>query len=41
MRVFAAEAGLDVAFQRHSGIADGWGLEDLDALTVLRRPALA
>lgn len=41
MRGFAQEAGLDVAFQRLSGIADGWGLEDLDALTVLRRPALA
>lgn len=41
MRGFAAEAGLDVAFQRLSGIADGWGLEDLDAFTVLRRPALA
>jgi SAM-dependent methyltransferase len=41
MREFAAEAGLDVAFQRLSGIADGWGLEDLDAFTVLRRPALA
>jgi ubiquinone/menaquinone biosynthesis C-methylase UbiE len=41
MRGFAAEAGLDVAFQRLSGIADGWGQEDLDAFTVLRRPALA
>lgn len=41
MRGFAAEAGLDVAFQRLSGIADGWGLEDLDAFTVLHRPVLA
>ncbi len=41
MRGFAEEASLDVAFQRLSGIADGWGLEDLDAFTVLRRPALA
>ena len=41
MREFAEEAGLDVAFQRLSGIADGWGLEDLDAFTVLSRPALA
>jgi hypothetical protein len=41
MRGFAAEAGLDEAFQRLSGIADGWGLQDLDAFTVLRRPALA
>ncbi|KEF41454.1 MAG: hypothetical protein ER33_11345 [Cyanobium sp. CACIAM 14] len=41
MRGFAAEAGLDVAFQRLSGIADGWGLEDLDAFTVLRQPTLA
>jgi hypothetical protein len=41
MRGFAAEAGLEVAFQRLRGIADGCGLEDLDAFTVLRLPTLA
>lgn len=38
MRDYAAEAGLLVRFQRLSGLADGWGLEDLDCLTVLERP---
>ena len=38
MRAFASEAGLEVMFQRLSGLADGWGLEDLDAFSVLRRP---
>jgi len=41
MRGSAAEPGPVVAFERLSGIADGWGLEDLDTFTVLRRPALA
>jgi SAM-dependent methyltransferase len=39
MRAFASEAGLEVTFQRLSGLADGWGLEELDAFSVLRRPA--
>lgn len=38
MRTFASEAGLEVTFQRLSGLADGWGLEDLDAFSVLQRP---
>jgi len=35
MREFAAEAGLTVSFQRLSGRRDGWGLDDLDCLTLL------
>ncbi|WP_216913390.1 hypothetical protein [Synechococcus sp. CCAP 1479/13] len=41
LRGFAAEAGHEVAFQRLMGIADGWGLEDLDAFNVLPLPSLA
>lgn len=37
MREFAAEAGLSVKFQRLSGKADGWGMDDLDCLSLLQR----
>jgi hypothetical protein len=40
MRAYAADAGLKVQFQRLSGTADGWGMEDLDCLSVLERPAV-
>lgn len=38
MRQYAQEAGLDIKFQRLSGIADGWGIDDLDCLTLLTKP---
>ena len=38
MRQYAAENSLEVAFQRLSGTADGWGMDDLDCFTILRRP---
>lgn len=38
MREYAQAAGLEVRFQRLSGLADGWGQEELDCLTVLERP---
>jgi hypothetical protein len=41
MRGSSAAAGLDVVFHRLSGLADGWGQEDLEAFTVLHRHALA
>lgn len=37
MRGYADEAGLNVRFQRSSGIADGWGMDDLDCFTILER----
>lgn len=36
---YAAEAGLSVKFQRLSGRADGWGMDDLDCLTLLQKPS--
>ncbi len=39
MRQYAGEAGLEIAFQRLSGMADGWGMDELDCFTVVRRPA--
>jgi SAM-dependent methyltransferase len=41
MRAYAQEAGLEIAFQRLSGMADGWGMDDLDAFTILRKPLTA
>ena len=38
---YAQEAGLKIKFQRLSGIADGWGIDDLDCLTLLTKPAQA
>ena len=38
MRDFAAEAGLSVRFQRLRGRADGWGMDDLDCLSLLKKP---
>jgi len=38
MLAYAAEVGLDVAFQRLSGMADGWGMDDLDCFSILRKP---
>lgn len=39
MRQYAQEQGLEIAFQRLSGTQDGWGIDDLDVLTLLRRPS--
>jgi hypothetical protein len=41
MREYAQEAGLKLKFQRLSGTADGWGMDDLDCLTLLAKPAQA
>lgn len=41
MREYVKEAGLAIKFQRLSGRADGWGLDDLDCLTLLYKPAAA
>jgi hypothetical protein len=38
LRQYAQEAGLTVPFQRLSGRKDGWGLDDLDCLSVVERP---
>lgn len=38
MRQYAQEAGLSIKFQRLSGIADGWGIDDLDCLTLVTKP---
>ena len=37
MRDFAAEAGLSIKFQRLSGRGDGWGMDDLDCLSLLKK----
>jgi ubiquinone/menaquinone biosynthesis C-methylase UbiE len=39
MRQYAEEAGLEIKFQRLSGKVDGWGMDDLDCLSLLRKPA--
>jgi hypothetical protein len=39
MREYAQEAGLSIKFQRLSGTADGWGMDDLDCLSLLSKPA--
>lgn len=39
MRKYAEEAGLKIKFQRLSGTADGWGIDDLDCLSLLVKPA--
>jgi SAM-dependent methyltransferase len=41
MRDYAGEAGLTMKFQRLSGTADGWGIDDLDCLSLLAKPAQA
>jgi SAM-dependent methyltransferase len=41
MRVYAQDAGLTIKFQRLSGTADGWGIDDLDCLSLLAKPARA
>jgi hypothetical protein len=38
MREYAQEAGLGIKFQRLSGTADGWDVDDLDCLTLLSKP---
>ncbi len=40
MREYAREAGLSIKFQRLSGTADCWGLDDLDCLSVLQKPSI-
>jgi SAM-dependent methyltransferase len=37
-QAYAREAGLIMTFQRLSGTADGWGLEDLDCLSLVTKP---
>ncbi|MGT2429910.1 class I SAM-dependent methyltransferase [Cupriavidus basilensis] len=37
-RQHAADSKLAVRFQRLSGMADGWGMDNLDCFTVLERP---
>jgi SAM-dependent methyltransferase len=37
LRRYAEEAGLTVTFQRLSGVKDGWGMDDLDCLSVVER----
>lgn len=37
MREYADEAGLRIKFQRLSGTDDGWGMDDLDCLTLLSK----
>jgi SAM-dependent methyltransferase len=39
MCAYAAEAGLKVRFQRLSGLADGWGTDDLDCLSLVEKPS--
>jgi ubiquinone/menaquinone biosynthesis C-methylase UbiE len=39
MREYAQEAGLKIKFQRLSGTADGWGIDDLDCLSLLAKPS--
>lgn len=41
MRDYAQEAGLKIKFQRLSGMADGWGMDDLDCLTLVTKPLQA
>lgn len=41
MREYAEGAGLKIKFQRLSGTADGWGIDDLDCLSLLAKPAQA
>jgi SAM-dependent methyltransferase len=41
MREYAQEVGLNIKFQRLSGTADGWGVDDLDCLTLLVKPVHA
>jgi ubiquinone/menaquinone biosynthesis C-methylase UbiE len=38
-RRYAAEVGLRILSQRLSGIADGWGMDDIDCLSLVERPA--
>jgi SAM-dependent methyltransferase len=37
-RDYAYEAGLTMAFQRLSGTQDGWGMDDLDCLSLAAKP---
>jgi SAM-dependent methyltransferase len=39
MREYAQEAGFKIKFQRLSGTADGWGIDDLDCLSLLAKPS--
>lgn len=39
MRTYADEASLAIKFQRLSGRADGWGMDDLDCLSLLQKRA--
>jgi SAM-dependent methyltransferase len=38
MRDYAEGAGLKIKFQRLSGIADGWGIDDLDCISLIAKP---
>jgi SAM-dependent methyltransferase len=37
-REYADEAGLNLSFQRLSGTGDGWGMDDLDCLSLVTKP---
>jgi SAM-dependent methyltransferase len=39
MQEYAKEAGLTIKFQRLSGRADGWGMDNLDCISLLAKPA--
>jgi hypothetical protein len=38
LRQYADEAGLHVRSQRLSGTADGWGMDDIDCLSMVEKP---
>jgi SAM-dependent methyltransferase len=38
MQAYVAEAGLAMRFQRLSGTSDGWGMEELDCLSLVEQP---
>lgn len=40
MREYALQNGLNIKFQRLSGTADGWSIEDLDCLSLIEKPAI-
>jgi ubiquinone/menaquinone biosynthesis C-methylase UbiE len=40
-QAYAREAGLTIVFQRLSGTADGWGMDDLDCLSLVAKPCLS
>lgn len=39
LQAYAREHGLSMVFQRLSGTGDGWGMDDLDCLSLVAKPA--